>query len=171
MTAPVGPSERDVCALAGMVSQQRDDLPDQGLPMSLLSELKEQIPCDVISFEGFDSQRKLTWFGQFIPGRTGPAQDPFEPAHWQHYWDCQPCSYPDRTGDLRRVVRIDDFYSAGQWHSTGMYCDLYRPKGYEHELGCRCPTARPGRRGRGARCGCSCSAGRGRTSRTRTGRR
>jgi hypothetical protein len=31
-----------------MVSEQRDDLPDQGLPMSLLSELKEQIPCDVI---------------------------------------------------------------------------------------------------------------------------
>ena len=29
--------------------------------------------------------------------------------------------YPDRTGDLRSVVKIADFYSARQWHSTGMY--------------------------------------------------
>ena len=76
MTAPVTPSERDVCALAGMVSEQRDDLPAQGLPMSLLSELKEQIPCDVISFEGFDSDRQLTWFAECIPGRVGTAGGP-----------------------------------------------------------------------------------------------
>jgi DNA-binding CsgD family transcriptional regulator len=144
MTAPVTPSERDVCALAGMVSEQRDDLPAQGLPMSLLSELKERIPCDVISFEGFDSDRQLTWFTESIPGRGAAQEDPFEPAHWKHYWDCQPCSYPDRSGDLRRVLKIDDFYSARQWHSTGMYCDLYRPKGYEHELMLSLPSG-PGR--------------------------
>ena len=57
-----------------------------------------------------------------------------DPVHWQHYWDCQPCSYPDRTGDLRSVMKIADFYSARQWHSTGMYSDIYRPGGMEHEL-------------------------------------
>lgn len=141
MAAAVVPSERDFCALAGMVGEQRDDLPAHGIPLSLLSELKEHIRCDVISFEGFDSHRELTWFLESVPGRAEPRDDPLEPAHWQHYWDCQPCSYPDRTGDLRRVVRIDDFYSARQWHSTGMYCDLYRLKGFEHELMLSLPVA------------------------------
>ncbi len=62
------------------------------------------------------------------------SDEVFELLHWRHYWDCQPCSYPDRTGDLRSVIKIADFYSARQWHSTGMYCDLYRPRGVEHEL-------------------------------------
>jgi DNA-binding CsgD family transcriptional regulator len=55
-------------------------------------------------------------------------------VHWQHYWDCPPCSYPDRTGDLGSIVKITDFYSARQWRSTGMYTDVYRPQGAEDEL-------------------------------------
>ena len=39
-----------------------------------------------------------------------------------------------RTGDLRRVVTIGDFYSVRQWHSTAMYCDFLRPQGSEHSL-------------------------------------
>ena len=70
--------------------------------------------------------------------------------HWQQYWDCQPCSYPDRTGDLCSIVKITDFYSARQWHSTGMYTDVYRPQGGEHEIQLflpdpAAPTAGPGR--------------------------
>jgi DNA-binding CsgD family transcriptional regulator len=57
-----------------------------------------------------------------------------DPVHWEHYWDCQPCSYPDRTGDLRSIIKIGDFYSARQWHSVGTYCDIYRPQGLEHDL-------------------------------------
>jgi hypothetical protein len=49
--------------------------------------------------------------------------------HWSHYWDCQPGRYPDRSGDLRSIVKIADFYSARQWHATGMYSDYYRPWG------------------------------------------
>jgi DNA-binding CsgD family transcriptional regulator len=52
---------------------------------------------------------------------------PSEPRH-------EPVSYPDRTGDLRAVVKASDFYSARQWHSTGMYCDYKRPLGLDHEL-------------------------------------
>lgn len=51
---------------------------------------------------------------------------------------------PDLTGDLRSVVKIADFYSARQWHSTGMYCDLYRPQGMEYELMLTLPAC-PGR--------------------------
>ena len=95
-----------------------------------------QIRCDVIAFAGFDSGRQETWFVQSIPdrGEAWHADEDLEPVHWQHYWHCQPCSYPDRTGDLRSIVKIADFYSARQWHSTGMYCDIYRPLGFEHDL-------------------------------------
>ena len=139
MAARLIPRERDLRRLAGIVSERRDDIPAQGVPMSLLSDLASQIRCDVISFEGFDSHRQSTWFTQAIRGQeqvtyASPGEDPSDPLHWQLYWDCAPCSYPDRTGDLRTVVRIGDFYSSRQWHSVGMYTDLYRPKGFEHEL-------------------------------------
>jgi len=61
--------------------------------------------------------------------------DPALSEHfWACHWDCQVCSYPERTGDLRSVVKSSDFYSARQWHSTGMYSDFLRPQGYEHHL-------------------------------------
>ena len=53
---------------------------------------------------------------------------------WACYRDCQVCSYPERTGDLRSVVKASDFYSVRQWHSTGMYSDFLRPRGCEHHL-------------------------------------
>ena len=138
MAAPVLPRERDLPRLAGIVSEHRDDIPAHGVPLSPLADIAGQIRCDVISFEGFDSGGEVTWFLQAIRGHDqisydGP-DDPLEPVHWQHYWHCQPCSYPDRTGDLRTVITIADFYSQRQWHSTGMYTELYRPKGFEHEL-------------------------------------
>jgi DNA-binding CsgD family transcriptional regulator len=134
MTAPLVARERDLRTLAGIVSAYRGDLPAQGLPWSLLSELKEQIDCDEIAFEGFDSGRRMAVFTQCIPADPQSGEPSLVQVHWQHYWDCQPCSYPDRSGDLRSIIKIADFYSDRQWHSTGMYTDLYRPKGYEHEL-------------------------------------
>ena len=65
-----------------------------------------------------------------------------EVSFWSHYWNT-PCSYPERTGDLRRHVLISDFYSARQWHSTGMYQDCCKPYGNEHEL-MLCLPASPG---------------------------
>jgi hypothetical protein len=56
------------------------------------------------------------------------------PVHWEHYWHCQPCSYPDRTGDLRSIVKIADFYSARNWHSIGTRCGINQPLGFEHAL-------------------------------------
>jgi DNA-binding CsgD family transcriptional regulator len=140
MTAPLQPRERDLRALAGIVSERRGDIPALGLPFSLLRDIKGQIGCDLLSFSGFDSKREETWFQQAIRGDTAvtvgrsDCSDPRELQHWLHYWDCQPCSYPDRTGDLRAVIKIADFYTGRQWHSTGMYAEQYRPLGAEHEL-------------------------------------
>jgi DNA-binding CsgD family transcriptional regulator len=134
MTPPVTASERDVRALAGIVSDYRSDIPADGLPASLLSELKDQIGCDSVLFEGLDSARQRTWFAQSLPADDYAADQGLTLAHWENYWDCLPCSYPDRTGDLRSVITIADFYSTRQWHSTRMYSDLYWPQGIEHEL-------------------------------------
>jgi len=138
MSTPVRASDRDLRALAAIVSEDRPDLPDgEGLPPSLLAEIKDQIRCDGIVFQRFDSGRQRTRVLQAMPA---PEKDDLKAGTdlnlvlWAHYWDSQPCSYPDRTRDLRSVLKIADFYSARQWHSTGMYCDIYRPVEVEHGL-------------------------------------
>ena len=134
MTAPVTTSEQDLRALADIVSADRPDAPAQGgLPPSLLGDLIRQIRCDVIAFSGFDSGRQETWSTQFMPD-GGAVFTGSDPVHWDHYWDCEPCSYPDRTGDLRSIVTIADFYSVRQWHSVGTRCGINRPLGFEHAL-------------------------------------
>ena len=135
MSTPVSASDQDLRALAAIVSENRSDLPDgEGLPPSLLADLMSQICCDKIAFEGFDSSRQETWLYQPIPDHAGAVVEDLEPMHWQLYWDSQACSYPDRTGDLYSIVKNLDFYSARQWHSTGLYSDIYRPQGYEYDL-------------------------------------
>ena len=134
MTTPVTASERDLRALAAIVSVNRPDLPaGEGLPPSLLQDLMDQVPCDVVAFAGFDSGRQLTWFSQTIRGPGVDAVVARDPVHWQHFWKCELCSYPDRTGDLRSIVQIADFHSTRQWHSIGR-CGIYQPMGFDHAL-------------------------------------
>ena len=147
MAIPPVARERDLRALAGIVSQDRSDLPPgEGLPPSLLADLMGQIRCDGLLFQGFDSARQLHWFKQGLPAPADATAamtlNDIDNAHWEHYWDCKPCSHPDRTGDLRSVVKIADFYSVRQWHSTGAYSDIYRPLGLEHQLQLCLPEAR-----------------------------
>ncbi len=140
--------EADLLALAGSVSDHRTDLPEEGLPPSLLRDLMDQVGCDGLSFADFDSDARTTWFGQNIPARDD-WDDGLSEAHWMHYWHCASCSYPDRSGDLCSITKISDFYSARQWRSTGMYADFYRPIGFEHDLAVTLPalgrTRGPGR--------------------------
>jgi DNA-binding CsgD family transcriptional regulator len=150
MSTPIRASDRDLRALAAIVSQDRPDLPDrEGLPPSLLADLMDKIRCDAISVERYDSEPRRGWFLQGIPALSDDELDElddllnacedWDPAQWQHYWracywDSQYFSYPERTGDLRSVVKPSDFYSARQWHSTGMYGDILRPQGLEHQI-------------------------------------
>lgn len=142
MAGPITVSERDLLALLGVVQDHRNADPGDGLPLSLLGRLVDQIPSDEVSFFGLDSSQQTVWFSQDLPGEDD--EDLNIGAFWEHYWDCLPCCYPDRTGDLRGVIRISDFYSARQWHATGMYSDYIRPAGFDHELMLCLPGA-PGR--------------------------
>jgi DNA-binding CsgD family transcriptional regulator len=134
MRAPVTASEADLRTLAGIVSEDRPDLPEAGLPESLLADLMGQIRCDAVWFTGIDSSRRAHLFFQEVPFFDPPGAEDLDRATWEHYWDCQPCSYPDRTSDQRSIIKVADFYSARQWHSTGMYSDVYGLRGFEHHL-------------------------------------
>ena len=131
MMSPVTVSEQDLRTLVHIISDSPADLPAEGLPPSLLSDLADHIRCDTVAFFALDSGQQMQSFGQEWPADSGDV-DP--QVFWKHYWDSTPCSYPDRSGDLRRVTMVSDFYSARQWHSRGMYTDYFRPVGIEHEL-------------------------------------
>jgi DNA-binding CsgD family transcriptional regulator len=133
MTSPVTVSERDLRTLLGIVGDKRSDLPAAGLPPSLLSELKDQIPCDQLVFTSFDAGRRIELFTQDIPDDYDDSEDDLR-LFWELYWGSLPCCYPDRSGDLRSVTKPLDFYSARQWHSNAMYSELIRSWGLEHEM-------------------------------------
>jgi DNA-binding CsgD family transcriptional regulator len=135
MSTPIRASDRDLRALAAIVSQDRPDLPDgEGLPPSLLADLKDQIRCDQVFLIGFDRGRQANWFGQDFPPADISGREDLDRAYWKHYPDSRFCSYPGRTGDLGSIIKITDFYSARQWHSTGMYTDHDGLLGFEHCL-------------------------------------
>src|SRR5712691_8616020 len=122
MVAPVTVSEKDLRTLLGIVSDERGDLPAAGLPVSLLADLTEQVRCDWLSFFGIDASRQADLFGQTLPAGHGEDKDEArDQTYWAHQHDFAPCTYPEVSGDLRSITRVSDFYSARQFHSTGMY--------------------------------------------------
>jgi DNA-binding CsgD family transcriptional regulator len=143
MVTPIRASDQDLRALAAIVSRDRADLPaGEGLlPPSLLADLRGQIHCDGVSVEHYDTTMQVQ---RWLQGDDDDEDDDGLPGDWNrvfwsHYWDCLLCNHPVRTGDLRGVVKVSDFYSARQWHSTGMYVDCIRPQGLEHHLGVTLP--------------------------------
>jgi DNA-binding CsgD family transcriptional regulator len=161
MSTPVRVSDQDLRALAAIVTEDRTDLPDgEGLPPSLLADLMGQIRCDALSLDGWDTGRQSCWFSQEIPsGGDAIDYEPLDRVFWENYWDYPVCSYAARTGS---VVKVTDFYSARQWHSTAMYTDHDRLLGLEHGLTVRLPGALPPAAGPGRYVGLSLSRGPGR---------
>jgi DNA-binding CsgD family transcriptional regulator len=133
MSSPVTVTERDLRTLLGIVGDERSDLPAAGLPLSLLAELKDQIPCDYLYFERSDTGRQIDLFSQHIPADSEDGEDD-DQLFWKLYWGSIPCCYPDLTGDVRSVTKSSDFYSLRQWHNTAMYSELIRRWGLEHEM-------------------------------------
>jgi DNA-binding CsgD family transcriptional regulator len=121
-------------------------LPAQGLPLSLLGDLKDQIPCDFLLCQGYDTTVCQYWFAQQLTDedREGdPSDADLLRAFWEQYWECRYCSHPDRSGDMRSIRKVQDFYSVREWHSTGMYCDVIRPRGLDNYIG-MCLSEPPG---------------------------
>jgi hypothetical protein len=129
MAARLTVSERDLRRLLDIVTVGRSDDcggAPTGLPPSMLADLLEEVGGDCITFIGLDSTRSVTWSMQGEP--TAEFLDNPD-GFWANFWACLSCSYPERTGDLRSITTISDFYSARQWHSTGHYGENVGPAG------------------------------------------
>jgi DNA-binding CsgD family transcriptional regulator len=143
MVAAVSVTERDLRALLRIVRTDREDLPEAGLPLSMLSDLMAQVGCDLLTFSGQDTRCQEFWFVQDIPADgsdDGEDGDNGGQPFWTAYRGCAHCAYPD-LGDLRSITKTSDFYSARQWHNTGMYAEGI--PGIEHML-MLCLPAGPG---------------------------
>src|SRR6266480_2003221 len=103
VTSQLMATDRDLHTMLRIVlAPDRDDEPTEGVPWSVLFELKELIPCNEIWFNGHDVEHEEQYFEQ----NTTPVEarpNSTEEIFWLHYWDSM-CSYPDRTGDLRSIT-------------------------------------------------------------------
>src|SRR5215471_18110474 len=131
-------SGRDLRAMMNLVHDGYADQPAQGLPAAAVAGLSRLVRCDSIClFELSPGHRHCTG--------DGCKHDPgLSPVFWAHYWNCPPCSYPERSGDFTSVTKTSDFYSQRQWHNAPMYCDCLRHFGVEDEI-VACLPAPPGR--------------------------
>jgi len=116
----------DVEALVGVLDDARDDDPGPAMPWALLEGLQRLVPCDHdVSFQHHDHAACRMLLHQSVePGgvRVGPVSTPADPDHpfWRHWWP-GPCSWPQRTGDLRRVTLIRDFFPTDRaWSADPM---------------------------------------------------
>jgi DNA-binding CsgD family transcriptional regulator len=129
---------QDLRAMLDTVNAGYQDEPTEGLPSAVLEGLCQLVPCDSVSFFELDPGHRRC-------GGHGCIHDPgLAPAFWLHYWGCPPCSYPERSGDFRSVMKISDYYSQRQWHNSPMYAEYLSHFSVEHEL-IVCLPALPGR--------------------------
>lgn len=128
----------DLRAMINLVHDGYADEPAQGLPAAVVAGLSRLVRCNSIClFEFSPGHRHCTG--------DGCVHDPgLSLVFWTHYWNCPPCSYPERSGDFKSVTKTSDFYSRRQWHNAPMYSDYLRHFGVEDEI-VACLPAPPGR--------------------------
>lgn len=141
-------SDADLRALLGLLEAGRAETTTAGLPPAALEQAHALVRCDMVAFGEMEPRHQRTHLDQEYPATqpragddtlTDTDDDPF----WKHYWDCLPCSYPSISGDQRTITTISDFYTAREYHHTGMYTDVVGPQGIEHEA-MLCLSAPPG---------------------------
>ena len=90
-------------------------------------------PADLGELWLDDSEPQAVWLNQALPDCPMQCEADDHASAAEQDWECAACAYPDRTGDLRSVIKLSDFYTTRQLHSTGMYQGM-RKSGIEHEL-------------------------------------
>jgi DNA-binding CsgD family transcriptional regulator len=118
-----GIRDADLRRLLKVIDACRSAEAAEGLPAVVLASARALVYCDDVSFLELSSAQQHTYLDQSHPVDS-PDDDRL---FWRHYWDCAPCCYPDRSGDLVSVTTISDFYTRRQFHNTGMYSDVLGP--------------------------------------------
>lgn len=127
--------EADLRVLLDVVADHDDSPADQPLPDVVLERVAALIGCDHVSFTDFDAVSGVFYAGQdYSVDDPGTDDDDDDEEFLRHYWDSVPCTYPERSGDRRSVLRISDHLTTRQWHASGMYQDYFSPFGLEHEI-------------------------------------
>jgi DNA-binding CsgD family transcriptional regulator len=129
-------SDRDMRLMLDIANSGDDDGPAEGMPWAVLHGLRELISCDGVAFFRLNSAQQELVGGQDVPhdDLTDEQGEDLSQAFWTHYRTCQPCCYPDDTGDLSSVITLSDFYSQRQLRATGMYSDYLRRFAVEREI-------------------------------------
>jgi DNA-binding CsgD family transcriptional regulator len=128
--------ETDLRELLGVIRAGYHDAPGEAMPEAVLHGLATLIPSASVTFCELDLRRQVALTDQEVSDAPTPASqlETIDKVFWAEFWNCLFCSYPERTGDLRSVIRLSDFYPRRKLHATAMWADLYRPVGAEHEM-------------------------------------
>ena len=124
MLVAEGIRDADLRRLLTVIDACRSAEAVEGLPAIVLESVRALVCCDAVSFNELSPARQHTYLDQTHP-MGNPDDD--DRLFWKHYWDCAPCCYPDRSGDVISIITISDFYTRRQFHNTGMYADVLRP--------------------------------------------
>jgi DNA-binding CsgD family transcriptional regulator len=139
-------TDQDVQRMLAIARDYGEEVDGEPLPWELLHDLKQLVPCDLLSASGQDTPRWEFFADQELPAvpLTLDQADAVAQAYAQHYWEST-CSYPDRTGDIVSVTIDTDFASTREYRHTGMYADFDRVYGIEHEIQVCLPAGGPQR--------------------------
>ena len=120
----------DVDALVRVLDEAREDEPGPGMPWALLEGLQRLVPCDLeVNYQHHEPPASRTLLIHSVepgPRRIDPSgPEPSAPEHpfWQYWWHGL-CSWPQRSGDLRRVVHTGDFFATDRERLADPICEV-----------------------------------------------
>lgn len=127
-------SEQDLRRLLDVVSPAATASTGPELPEQVLLGLAELIPCASIDFFVMDTRREEFLCSQGIAFADLPPDDEETDAlFFDAYWECAPCSDPERFGDHSEVTSWSDYYSEREFERLKM-AQYFRRMGIWHEL-------------------------------------
>lgn len=126
-------SDKDVHRILELVEDAYADPSDQALPTIALERAFDLVACDLTSFFDFDPYLSVM-YEYFVHPFDTPDGEEDDDAFWRHYWDTPSCYWPSRSGDVRAITTISDFYSQREFHQTGMYNDYLAHSEIEHAM-------------------------------------
>jgi DNA-binding CsgD family transcriptional regulator len=120
----------DVEALVRVLDEAREDDPGPAMPWALLASLHRLVPCDLeVNYQHHEYRASRTLVSHSVAddgeqfGPVGPdPEDPDDPF-WQYWWH-GPCSWPQRSGDLRRVIHTGDFFPTERDRLADPICEV-----------------------------------------------
>jgi DNA-binding CsgD family transcriptional regulator len=130
-------TDADVSALLGVLDRAEPVDGTEQFYSSALSALRELVPCDDMTFQIMDVQRRL--IGGVCVTDDGVSYDiePEDPAEveefWAAYWAEGGCSFPHESGDYATIVRRSDMFNDLEYGRTRMG-SLSAQWGVRHEV-------------------------------------